>query len=105
MVTCADLGIEHDLGRPVPPCGHVLCQHPRVVVAGVAHPGQPEVADLEVAVGVQEDVGGLQVPVEDVGRVNVFQSPENLIEEIANVVRGEFLRSEQLMEICLHQAL
>lgn len=42
---------------------------------------------------------------EDVGRVNVFQSPENLIEEIANVVRGEFLRSEQLMEICLHQAL
>lgn len=50
MVTCADLGIEHDLGRPVPPRGHVLCQHPRVVVAGVAHPGQPEVADLEVAV-------------------------------------------------------
>ena len=50
MVTSADLGIEHDLGRPVPPGGHVLGQHPRVVVAGVAHPGQPKVADLEVAV-------------------------------------------------------
>ena len=41
----------------------------------------------------------------DVCRVDVLESPEDLIEEIANVVRGEFLRSEQLMEICLHQAL
>ena len=44
------LGIEHDLGRPVPPGGHVLGQHARVVVAGVANSRQPEVADLNICV-------------------------------------------------------
>ena len=42
---------------------------------------------------------------EDIGRVDVFESSEDLIEKVANVVRGKFLRSEQLVKICLHQAL
>ena len=49
ILSCvADLSIEHDLGRPVPPGGHVLGQHARVVVAGVANSRQPEVADLNI---------------------------------------------------------
>ena len=101
----SDLSIEHDLGCPVPPGGHVLSEDPRVVMAGVTHTSQSKVTDLQVAVGVQEDVGGLEVPMEDIGRVYVFESSENLIEKVANVVRGKFLRSEQFVEICLHQAL
>ena len=76
-----------------------------MVMAGVTHTGQSKVADLQVAVRVQEDVGGLEVPMEDIRRVDVFESSENLIEKVANVVRGKFLRSEQFVEICLHQAL
>ena len=40
------LSIEHHLRGPVPPGGHVLRQDSRVVVWGVAHPGQPEITDL-----------------------------------------------------------
>ena len=29
------LGVEHDLGRPVPPCSHILCQETSVVVVGI----------------------------------------------------------------------
>lgn len=34
---------------------------------------------LEVAVGVEEDVGGLQVPVDDLGRVHVLQRAQHLL--------------------------
>lgn len=39
---------------------------------------QAEVADGEVAVGVDQEVGGLQVPVEDVGGVQVLQPAQHL---------------------------
>ena len=75
----ADLGIEHDLWRPVPPGGHVLGEETRVVVLGVGHPRQPEVADLEVTGGVEQEVGGLEVPVQHVGRVDVLEAPGELV--------------------------
>ena len=39
--------VEHDLGRSVPPCGHILCQEAGVVMVGVCHSGQAEVTDLQ----------------------------------------------------------
>ena len=42
-----------------------------MVVLGVRHARQPEVADLEVARGVQQQVARLQVAVQHVGRVDV----------------------------------
>jgi len=41
-----DLGVEHDLGCPVPTGGHVLREEPGVVVVRVSHAGQTKVADL-----------------------------------------------------------
>jgi len=102
---CVSLGVEHDLGRPVPPGRHVLRQEARVVVFWVGHSCQPEVAYLEITRGVQQQVTGLQVPVEDIGRVNVLEAPENLIKEVANVVITQPLRLKQLVEVSLHETL
>jgi len=43
---------------------------------------QPKVADLEVAVGVQEQVGRLQVAVQHVRAVHVLQAPQQLVQEV-----------------------
>jgi hypothetical protein len=49
-------GVEQQLGRAVPPCDHVLRHH----VALRRRPRQPEVADLQIAVSVQQQVAGLR---------------------------------------------
>ena len=36
--------------------------------------GQAKVADLEITILVDQDVAGLQVPVHDAGRVDIFQA-------------------------------
>lgn len=53
-----------------------------VRVVRVDYPGQPEVSDLEQQlVSVDEDVGGLQISVQDVRRVDELQSPQQLVEQ------------------------
>jgi len=51
-------------------------------VVGVHYPGQPKVSYLQQQlVRVDEDIGGLQVPVQNVRRVDELQSPEQLVEQ------------------------
>ena len=76
-----------------------------MVVLGVRHPREAEVTDLEVAGGVEQEVAGLEVAVEDVGRVDVLEAPEDLVEEVADVVIAQPLGLEQLVEIRLHETL
>lgn len=53
-----------------------------VRVVRVDYPGQPEVSDLEQQlVRVDEYVGGLQISVQDVRRVDELQSPQQLVEQ------------------------
>lgn len=59
---------EQQLGRPIPARDDVLGHKGRGLGAG---PGQAKVANFEVAGGVEEEVGGLEVAVKDVGRVDV----------------------------------
>jgi hypothetical protein len=58
---------EHDLRSSVVSCrdisGHLW----------VLNAGETEVANLQVAVFVDEDVGGLKIAVNDTGGVDVFQ--------------------------------
>lgn len=42
-------------------------------------PGQPKVADFEVAVCIQQQVARFQVSMENVGRVDVLQTPQYLM--------------------------
>ena len=59
---------EHDLRRSVVSGGDVASH------LGILYTGKTEVADLEIAVLVDEDVAGLEVPVDDTRRVDVFQT-------------------------------
>lgn len=59
---------EHDLGGTVVPRGNVSGH------LGVLDTGKAEVADLQIAILVDEDVAGLQVAMHDAGGVDVFQS-------------------------------
>ena len=71
----------------------------------VCNPREAKVTDLEVASCVQQQVAGLQIAVEDVGRVDVLEAPEDLIKEVADVVIAQSLGLKQLVEVCLHQTL
>lgn len=60
---------------------------------------------LQVTRGVDEKVAGLQVPMKHIGRMDVFQPSENLVEKVADVVIAELLGLQQLIEIGFHQIL
>ena len=40
-----------------------------------------------------------------VGRVDVFEAPQDLVEEVAHVVIAQLLCLQQFVHVCLHQAL
>lgn len=102
---------EHNLGSPVVSCRHVA-GHLRVLDAS-----QAEITDLQIAVFINEDVAGLQVPVDHTGGMDIFQSTlrtvsgvaggriawiftyENLIEEVLDELLLERSRSQQAVEI------
>ncbi len=42
---------------------------------------------------------------QDVGRVDVLESPEDLVEEVADVVLAQLLRAQQLEQVALHERL
>lgn len=59
---------EHDLGGTVVAGRHVT-RH-----LGVLDPGETKVANLQVAILVDEDVARLEIAVHDTGRVDIFQA-------------------------------
>lgn len=65
-----------------------------VGIVRVNNPGQPEVSDLEQQlVRVDENIGRLQISVQDVSGVDELQSPQQLVEKQSGVtcrrVEGE----------------
>lgn len=61
--------------------------------------------DLEVTGGVDEQVGGFQVPVQHISRVDVLQASQDLVEKVADVVVAQLLGLQQLVQVRLHQSL
>ena len=59
---------KHDLWRTVVPRRHIS-SHLRILDSR-----QAEIANLQIAVFIDQDVAGLQVPVDYAGRVDVFQT-------------------------------
>ena len=59
---------EHNLGRAVV-SGRDITGHLRVL-----NTGETKVADFQIAVFVDENVAGLEIAMDDTGRVNIFQS-------------------------------
>ena len=96
---------EHQLGGAVPARRHVL-GHERGVVLGRGREsaGHPEVADLELAVAVDEEVARLEVAVEDASRVDVLESPQDLVQEVLGVFIAEGLHGVyDVVKVALHQ--
>lgn len=55
-------------------------------IVRVDYPGQPKVSNLEQQlVSVDENIGRLQISVQDVSRVDKLQSPQQLVEEQSSV--------------------
>lgn len=99
------LEAQHNLGRTVPSRGDVL-RHVSGILLGVdgKATGKAKVADLELAVGVNEQVAGLQVSVEDVGGVDVLETAQDLVDEGLEVGVGQGLAgSDNGRQVALHQ--
>ena len=94
---------EHDLGRAVPPRRDVF-GHEALVGRGVRGRGaarapparEAEVADLELAVRVHEQVARLEVAVQHVRGVDVLEAAEGLVQEGLEVGVGEGLARADL---------
>ena len=91
------------LGRSVPSCDHVgrLFEY---VFNFAKSSAETKVANFEITLGIDKNVGRLQISVHDVRSVHVIYSSHDLIHEVLVMVRLQFLpRIDKLMQICLHQ--
>ena len=59
---------------------------------GVSHTGQTEVTYFKVTGRVQQKVGRFQIPVQNVGRMNVLQATKDLIQEVTDVIVAQALK-------------
>ena len=96
---------KHDLRSSVPSrCNifsHVACVFFRV---DTETSGQTEIANLKLAVGVNEQVTRLKITMQDVGAVDVLQATENLVDEGLEVGVGQRLaRTNDGGKIALHE--
>lgn len=83
-VRCFPVGVgsQKDLRGSVPPSGYLLSEDDVVAVfVGNHGPGESEVADLHGAVAVEDEVGGLEVAMDDLGRVEILHALDELVED------------------------
>ena len=99
------LVLDEELGRAVPPRHDVLGEAEVLRLGlGVDRPREAEVADLEVAVLVDEEVARLEVAVEHVREVDRVDAAEDLVQEVLVVLVGErLLRVDDVVEVGVHQ--
>ena len=66
--------------------------------------GKAEVTDLQVAVCVEEEVAGLEVPMKHIGAVDELEPAEDLVDEVlAVVVREALVGADDLVEVGVHE--
>ena len=79
---------QHDFRGPVPPGGDVFGHESRIIVGARRGPRETEIADFQVAIGIQQQVGRFQVAVKNVRRMHGLECAEGLVNEVlAMVVR------------------
>ena len=77
-----------------------------MVVLGVDDACESKVADLEQEmIAVDEEIRGLEIAVKNIGRVDVLESSQELIEEQLYVFLSEPFMLHQLVEVRVHQFL
>ena len=94
-------GVENDLRGTVPSCYDILRKRRRRFLVSS---GQTEITDLERAVLVQKQVRGLQISVDDVCRMHVVASGQDLKHEVLEMVISEVLSGvDDPMHVSFHQ--
>lgn len=99
------LETQHNLRGTVPSCGNVF-RHVACILFGVDRETscQTKIANLEFAVRVDQQISGLQVTVQDIRRVDVLETAQNLVDKRLEVGVGKRLaRTNDCGEIALHQ--
>ena len=71
---------KHDLGGTIPPRRNVL-GHKALLLGLIKPPREPKIANFELAVRIHEQVSRLEIAVEHVGRVDIFQAAQRLVDE------------------------
>lgn len=89
---------QYDLGRPVVPRDDVGGHHE----GGAGRPGQAKVEDLEGAVALDDDVAGLEVPVDYARRVEVLYAAEHLVEQVRHALVVQ-VHLYHLAEVGVHE--
>lgn len=80
---------QHDLGCTVPPSRNVFRHEPSLSSIRFCRrdtASESEIADFEVAVCVEEEVGRLQVAVDDICRVESFESAESSVQRKRSII-------------------
>ena len=99
------LEAEHDLRRAIPSRGDILGHEPGILL-GVDREASREakVADLELAIRIDQQVARLEIAVQHVGRVDVLESAQDLVDEGLEVGVGEGLPgSDDSRQVAFHQ--
>ena len=89
FANCTDFGVhlegQHNFRGAVPACRHILGHQPDLLPrrhARLHTPGQTEVTNFEIAVGIQEKVSRFKVTVNNISAVDRFEGTECLVYEI-----------------------
>lgn len=99
------LKTQHNFRRTVPSCRDVLGHVTGILlrIDGEAT-GQAKVANLQFAVRVDEQVTRFEIAMKHIGRVNVFQTTEDLVDERLEMRIGQGLPgANNSREVTLHQ--
>ncbi len=89
---------EHNLRCAIPPRRDIFGHEP--LLLGLIKPaGKSKIANFELAIRVDEQVARLEIAVQHVGRVDVFQTAERLVDERLEVRVRERLAGADLSVI------
>ena len=86
------LEAQHDLRCTVPSRCNVF-RHISSILLWVNRESssQSKIANLQFAVGIDQEISGLQVAMKDIRRVDIFQSAQDLVDERLEMCIGEGL--------------
>lgn len=96
---------QHDLWCTIPARSNIFRHEARVVFLRGGGTGQAEVADFQIAVRIEKEIGGFEVTVKNVGGMHGLQGAEGLVDEVLAVVVGEILGSNDTVHVRLHELL
>lgn len=96
---------QHDLRGTVPASSHIFRHEARVVVGRGGRASKTEIAHLQIAVGIEQEVGGLQITVQDVGRMHGLESSQCLVDKVLTVIVRQILRTDDTVHVGFHQFL